>query len=189
MKRFYPSDKAKVLFVDDQQEFLNMLKRKLRQENYEQFYTNNTDEAFEILKNKNIDVIVSDMNMPGMSGIDLFKRIKELHPDVIRVALSGLAQTTNIISAVNDGYVFKYITKPWKIDDSGKKIIYDAIEYSVFRNLRLSCDYNSKFVAVDKLKEVFNILELPYGIREIEDSEIEKEDIILNAKYFIKKFK
>jgi DNA-binding NtrC family response regulator len=187
MDRFYPNDKAKVLFVDDQQEFLNMLKRRLRQETYEQFYTNNVDEAFEILKTERIDVVVSDMNMPGMSGIELFKRLRDLYPNVIRVALSGLAQITNIIAAVNDGYVFKYITKPWKVDDSGRQVIYDAIEYSVFRNLRLSCDYNSDHVAIAKLREIFNILEINYGIREINKDEVESEDMILNARYFLKK--
>jgi DNA-binding NtrC family response regulator len=188
MKRFYPNDKAKVLFVDDQQEFLNMLKRRLRQETYEQFYTTNIDEAFEILKKERIDVIVSDMNMPGMNGVELFKKLRDMHPNVIRVALSGLAQITNIIAAVNDGYVFKYITKPWKVDDSGRQVIYDAIEYSVFRNLRLSCDYNSDHVSIEKLKEVFNILEVNYGIREISKHEVGVDDMILNAKYFVKKF-
>jgi DNA-binding NtrC family response regulator len=117
----------KVLFVDDQREILDIIDIKLRDESYEKFYATSASEALDILKNKDIDVVVSDIMMPDMNGLDLLSKAREIKPETIRIVLSGNSQVDAIISAINEGNIYKYIMKPWKIDNDAKLIIREAI--------------------------------------------------------------
>ncbi|MCT4632962.1 MAG: response regulator [Firmicutes bacterium] len=117
----------KVLFVDDQREILDIIDIKLRDESYEKFYATSASEALDILRNKDIDVVVSDIMMPDMNGLDLLSKAREIKPETIRIVLSGNSQVDAIISAINEGNIYKYIMKPWKIDNEAKLIIREAI--------------------------------------------------------------
>jgi signal transduction histidine kinase len=104
---------CKLLIVDDEQKIISALKRVLRKENFECFFAMSGEEALSIIKNNEIHVILSDLDMPVMDGITLLKTIKKKHPDVIRLILSGRSDSQTVLNAVNDGNILRYITKPW----------------------------------------------------------------------------
>ena len=118
-----------VLFVDDERNVLNSLKRGLIDEPYQCFFAMSGEEAFEILENENIHVIITDMRMPEMSGLQVLKIVKENYPDIVRMVLTGYTQVTTMLTAINQGEIYKYITKPWKLEEEFKPAIRQAIEY------------------------------------------------------------
>jgi two-component system probable response regulator PhcQ len=102
-----------VLFVDDEVNVLNALRRSLRKEPYATHFAQGPEEAMEVLKSNDIDLIVSDHLMPGMDGLSFLKLVKNLFPEVIRVVLTGHAELQLAIEAINEGEVFRFLTKPW----------------------------------------------------------------------------
>lgn len=123
-----------VLFVDDQEEILLLIKRMLKDEPYHILFAKSGKEALEIIENKEIDVIVTDVIMPNMSGLELLDIVKESNPHIVRIILSGFSQVPTLLSAINNGKIFRYITKPWQVDNEAKSIIQDAIEYAKLLN-------------------------------------------------------
>ncbi len=61
--------------------------------------------------------------MPEMSGLELLDHVRESHPHIVRIILSGFSQIPTLLSAINHGKIFRYITKPWKVDEDAKKNI------------------------------------------------------------------
>ncbi len=104
---------CKLLIVDDEQKIISALKRLLRKESFECFFAMGGKEALSIVENNEIHVILSDLDMPGMDGIALFKIIKKSHPDIVRLILSGRSDSQTVLNAINDGNILRYITKPW----------------------------------------------------------------------------
>lgn len=119
-----------VLFVDDQEEILVLIKRMLKNEPYTMLFAANGKEALEVINKHHVDVIVTDVLMPNMSGLELLDIIKETHPNIVRIILSGFSQIPTLLSAINHGKIFRYITKPWQVDEEAKEVIRDAIQYS-----------------------------------------------------------
>jgi len=74
---------------------------------------NNSEEAFELLARRPIQVIVSDQRMPGMTGTEFFTRVRQLYPDTMRIILSGYTELETVIEAINRGAIYKFLTKPW----------------------------------------------------------------------------
>jgi DNA-binding NtrC family response regulator len=101
------------LFVDDEANVLNALRRSLRKEPYERLFAQCPEEALDILKKKNVDLIVTDHLMPSMDGLSLLKLVKERYPKVVRILLTGHADIQMTIAAINEGEVFRFLTKPW----------------------------------------------------------------------------
>lgn len=106
-----------ILFVDDEEHVLSSMKRLFRRENYTIFLAGGASEALEILKKETIQLVISDHRMPGMTGAELLSRIKTLYPETIRIMLTGYADVQAVMGAVNEGAVYKFITKPWNDDD------------------------------------------------------------------------
>lgn len=106
----------RLLLVDDEENILSALKRLLRTEGYEILTANGGEAGLEILAQNKVDVIVSDQRMPGMAGTEFLRRAKELHPDTIRMVLSGYAELEVITSAINDGAIYKFLSKPWEAE-------------------------------------------------------------------------
>jgi response regulator RpfG family c-di-GMP phosphodiesterase len=76
-----------------------------------------------------VAVLITDMRMPEMSGLELLKIVQEKFPDTIRIILTGYAQISTLISAINSGQVYRYLTKPWKLDEEFIPTINQAIDY------------------------------------------------------------
>lgn len=105
----------KILFVDDEIEILESMKRQLRRR-YTVVTAESGKEALEILKNDGpFSVVVSDMRMPVMDGIELLATIKEIYPDTVRMMLTGNADQETAIEAVNKGQIFRFLNKPCSI--------------------------------------------------------------------------
>lgn len=117
-----------ILFVDDEQDTLGSLSRFLRKEPYIKHFATSGKEALQLLETHDIQILLTDLRMPEMSGMELINRIKISHPDIVRVILSGIHDIDQIIESINTGEVFRFIPKP--IEPQGfKKIITDAIDY------------------------------------------------------------
>lgn len=105
-------DNQKVIFVDDDQNILDTLRRNLRN-NYEIYTASSGEEGLkEIEENGPFAVIVSDYRMPGLNGIELLAKVKNIAPDTVRVMLTGQADMQAAIDAVNYGSLFRFLTKP-----------------------------------------------------------------------------
>ena len=105
-------DKIKVLYIDDEKENLNAFKASFRRI-FDVHVGISADEGLEILKKEAIEVVISDQRMPGKSGTDFFESISILHPNPIRILLTGYSDITAVIEAVNKGNIYRYVSKPW----------------------------------------------------------------------------
>jgi diguanylate cyclase (GGDEF)-like protein/PAS domain S-box-containing protein len=114
-------DDDTLLIVDDEENILAALRRLLRREGFRVLTANSGKEGLDLLAVNRVQVIISDQRMPGMSGTEFLAIAKELYPDTIRMILSGYADLTAVTDSVNQGEVYKFMTKPW--DDSSLKAI------------------------------------------------------------------
>ena len=109
-----------VLLVDDEGNVLSALQRTLRREKYTLLIASEPAEALAILRAGQVDVVVSDHLMPNMSGLDFLKEVRALHPDVVRIMLTGHAEVATAMEAINEGEIYRFLTKPW--DDAELKV-------------------------------------------------------------------
>lgn len=107
----------RILLVDDEPNVLKALQRVFRQENYTVVTAANGQEALDLLRKEPFQLMISDYMMPVMNGADLLKQAKALHPEMIRIMLTGHADTGAVMGAINEGAVYKFILKPWNDDD------------------------------------------------------------------------
>jgi DNA-binding NtrC family response regulator len=122
-------EKRIVLIVDDEPNLLMSLKRLLSEEPYETLFADSAKQALEILQQNEVHVIISDLRMPDMSGVKLLASVREKYPYIIRLVLSGHTDVKNVLEAINQGVIFRFIPKPWGSDDELKITIRQAIEY------------------------------------------------------------
>lgn len=115
-----------LLIIDDEVEITKSLQRQFRK-TYNMYLANSAEEAFDILQNNKINVIISDQRMPEMTGVDFFSKIRHQFPDVVRLILTGYADVDAIVRAINEGNIFRYISKPWNPDEL-ETIIKEAFE-------------------------------------------------------------
>jgi len=147
----------RVLFVDDDQMILKLIERKMSQTDIKCHFANSGEEALKWIRQFHIDVMITDIMMPDMNGLELSKLVKDLSPDTMRMILSGSAQVSAIIEAINEGHVYKYIVKPWKIDEDAIAMIEETIAISKgwYEN-----EHNSEkihFVQASALKKVVEL--------------------------------
>lgn len=93
-------DRANVLFVDDERFALAAMERLLFKQSYNIFLAANGQEALEIMAAQPIHVIVSDMRMPGIDGLQLLSMVKDLYPGIVRMVLSAYAQTSQLLPCI-----------------------------------------------------------------------------------------
>ena len=118
-----------VLFVDDEVNLLKSMERSFKTEPYETLFASSGVEALEMLQREQVHVIVSDLNMPGMSGMELLSSVKNKYPQIVRMILTGHTDTSIMLGAINQGQIYKYIVKPWRSQEELKTNIRQAIEY------------------------------------------------------------
>lgn len=120
-------EKRAVLFVDDEVKVLKSIARCLLDESYQKYYAKSGQEALEILRREEVHVIVVDMVMPGMDGLELLKIVKRQYPNIINMVLSGYAQPVKTMMAMYEVGICRYISKPWTYDDDFRALIRRAI--------------------------------------------------------------
>jgi YesN/AraC family two-component response regulator len=119
-------DRACILFVDDEPHNLTSFKAAFRRY-YDIHLANSAAEAIQILAKEAVQVVITDQRMPSTTGVALLKKIIPTHPDTMRIILTGFSDVEAIIDAINQGQVYRYITKPWD-KDSLKVTIDNALE-------------------------------------------------------------
>ena len=100
-----------VLFVDDEPRVLTSMRAMFRRD-YEVLLANSGQEAIDLLRDHSVDGVVSDQRMPGMTGVEVLKAVKTLAPNAMRILLTGYADLKAIEASINEGEVFRYLTKP-----------------------------------------------------------------------------
>lgn len=103
---------ATILIVDDQTTVLSILKGILSKGPYTVLSALSAEQALEILERQSVDVIISDERMPGMTGSDFLAIARERFPDTARIILTGYASVESAIKAINQGEIFRFLTKP-----------------------------------------------------------------------------
>jgi response regulator RpfG family c-di-GMP phosphodiesterase len=106
------SKKINVLYIDDEEHNLTSFKASFRRI-FKVFTAISASEAREILKEQNVEVIITDQRMPNETGVEFLQSIIEEYPDPIRMLLTGYSDIEAVIDSINKGQVYKYITKPW----------------------------------------------------------------------------
>lgn len=102
----------KVLLVDDERCVTAGLKRQLRGEPYQILEAGSGAEALTILAEEQVDVIISDEQMPGMPGSEFLTQVRRAYPDTIRIILTGHASIESAVQAINEGGIYRYLLKP-----------------------------------------------------------------------------
>jgi putative nucleotidyltransferase with HDIG domain len=106
-----------VLFVDDEPMVLKTLTRLFRSEPIDVLTAGSAKEAMSLLDEQYIQVVVSDQQMPGITGASLLANVRELYPDVIRIMLTGYTEMNIAVEAINEGEVYRLMTKPWNDEE------------------------------------------------------------------------
>jgi response regulator RpfG family c-di-GMP phosphodiesterase len=107
-----------ILVVDDEEMVLVSIKSFLMLEtDYDVLTCNSPQQSLEMVRQRNIDLVISDYLMPEMDGITFLMHVKNLQPHTIRILLTGYADKENAIKAINDVGLYQYIEKPWQNAD------------------------------------------------------------------------
>jgi len=142
-----------LLLVDDDAYIRAALQRLLRPDGYRILAARDAAEAFDLLAANRVGVIVADQRMPGMSGAEFLGHVKELHPDVVRIMLSGGTDPQSVIESINAGAVYRYVTKPWD-DEQLRAIVREAFGREALQreNTQLSLQYRNACARLAELE-------------------------------------
>ncbi|SEQ42574.1 DNA-binding transcriptional response regulator, NtrC family, contains REC, AAA-type ATPase, and a Fis-type DNA-binding domains [Solimonas aquatica] len=129
-----------VLVVDDEPHSVDALRRAL-EEDFDVYTACSVDAALSLLDQREtqtgndapVDVILCDQRMPGGSGIEFFKRVRQTWPDVVRVLISGYTDAEDIIAGINDAGIYQYVLKPW-LPEQLLKLVGEAVEARHLQN-------------------------------------------------------
>jgi diguanylate cyclase (GGDEF)-like protein/PAS domain S-box-containing protein len=111
-----------LLLVDDEANVLKSLRRLFQHEGYNLLTAADAGEAFDLLALHGAGVIVSDLHMPGMNGIEFLNRVRGIYPETVRIVLSGHGDLDSVSHAVNSGIIHKYFSKPWDGDELREQV-------------------------------------------------------------------
>ena len=120
-------NKQKILIVDDEELVLKSLKREFFDADFETVLAASAKEGLEILASKNVDVVITDVQMPEMNGLEFLEIVKDKYPGITRIILSGFVEEAMVISAITRRVATSYFTKPW-VTKSFKKNIEQTLQ-------------------------------------------------------------
>jgi serine/threonine-protein kinase len=106
-----PGTRPRLLFVDDEQRVLNSMRIMFRRQ-FDLFLASHGAEALDIVKDKDIDVIVADHRMPKMTGVEVLSKVRAMSPRTVRILLTGYADLDAVEGSINESEVFRFLTKP-----------------------------------------------------------------------------
>jgi two-component system, probable response regulator PhcQ len=107
-----PAKRSIVLFVDDEPHILGGLRDALRKFPFTVLTAAGGQQALSLLESQEVDAVVSDERMPGMTGSEFLSIVRQKHPQTIRIILTGQASLPTAIRAINEGEVYRFLTKP-----------------------------------------------------------------------------
>ncbi len=154
-------ESANILVIDDEPSMLMVITQFLNRK-YKVFSAPSTREADEVLSHEQIQVVVCDQNMPDECGLDFFARLRELHPHIQRILLTGFSESELFLQAINRAEVFRYLVKPIKM-----KVLHKEVESAVERYYE-EIDAEKQITENEELKK--EIKSLPSVCRTIRKS-------------------
>ncbi|GHD41270.1 PAS domain S-box-containing protein/diguanylate cyclase (GGDEF) domain-containing protein [Marinobacter persicus] len=122
------NEQKTLLLLDDEHNIIKALTRTLRRDGYRILSTTSVSEAFNLLASNEVQVIISDQRMPEMSGTDFLSQVKAIHPNTVRIVLSGYTDLKSVTEAINEGAIYKFLTKPWD-DTQIREHVQQAFRY------------------------------------------------------------
>ncbi|GAA4314136.1 hypothetical protein GCM10023149_10180 [Mucilaginibacter gynuensis] len=129
--------KITVLYVDDEENNLFSFKATFRIK-YNVLTALSGDEALKILAEKPVDIVITDQRMPEMTGVEFLEKVLQQFPDPMRILLTGYADMTAVIDAVNKGKIFHYLAKPWneaELDETIKSAYAKYLEKAELKDI------------------------------------------------------
>ena len=138
-----------VLYVDDEENNLQAFKASFRRY-FNIFTATSVDEGKEVLKEQEIQILITDQRMPGAQGTDLLAQAVTDYPDQIRILLTGYSDMEAIKDAINRGQIYQYIQKPWN-DDQLRSIIENA--YAIWALKKRQKDLNEQLLLTNEQLE------------------------------------
>ncbi|MGY3686981.1 EAL domain-containing protein [Vibrio coralliilyticus] len=129
-------DFAEILIVDDEMSIRNALRRELRFKVATVHTAENADQALEVLDAHHIDLIITDYRMPRMTGTELLLEVKQRHPEVPAIMLSGQADLSGVTAAINAGVLNQYVDKPWDANKLASAIATTLHDHDPVRDRR-----------------------------------------------------
>ncbi len=137
------------LIIDDEPDILDSIQRLFRKQ-YRVLTAQTVDEALSLLETEEIQVVMTDQRMPRTSGVEFLAELRKLYPGIVRVLLTGYSNIDHVIDAINEGHVYRYISKPWNPAEL-KLFVAQAFEYYESRRERE--------LLVEELREINEKLE------------------------------
>ena len=122
-------EKRTVLFVDDDEILLKNIEKSITDESYNKYFAKSGEDALEILKREEVHVIVVDIVMPGMDGLELLKIVKKEYPNIVSMVISAYAQSADAMMVLQQEGVYRFIPKSWKFDEDVRTVIRQAIDH------------------------------------------------------------
>jgi two-component system, sensor histidine kinase and response regulator len=117
-----------LLIVDDERDIVDSLAESFRGV-MTVYPAYSAEEALRLFREKDIHVVLSDQRMPDMTGVELFAKVKAINPLPIRILLTGYSDINVVIKGLNDGLMWKYVTKPWDPEDLKNIVVQGAKQY------------------------------------------------------------
>lgn len=157
--------KGKVLVVDDEIAIQKALTRFLRKLDYDADGAGDGAEAVEMCKHKAYDLVISDLTMPTMTGIELLREVRKIHPDAAFLIMTGYGTIESAIEAIKEG-AFHYITKPFELNDMGllvdKALKFRRLSHDnemLKRQVKGMYNFNNIIGCSEPIKDVFRLVE------------------------------
>src|SRR6516165_2142435 len=121
-----PKSKHCLLVVDDEPDLVHSVQDLLRFD-YRVLGATRAVDGLNIMEREQVHIVMTDQRMPEMTGVEFLKRLRETHPDVIRLLFTAYADIKAVVDAINQGSVYRYITKPWDPDEL-EMVVRQAVE-------------------------------------------------------------
>ncbi|AGX86557.1 HD domain-containing phosphohydrolase [Candidatus Symbiobacter mobilis] len=106
-----------LLFVDDEPSILSALRRLFRAKGFQVRVAESGQAGLDLLESEPVDLVISDMRMPEMDGVAFLEQVRQRWPDSMRLLLTGYADVTSVMGAINRGEIYRYVAKPWDDND------------------------------------------------------------------------
>lgn len=116
-----PREKIRLLYLDDERDELESF-RSLYRRVFDVHIASTPERAYEIMKTEDVHVVLTDQRMDLMTGVEFLESIVEDHPDPVRILVTGYSDITAVINSINQGRVYKYISKPYPREAMQKSI-------------------------------------------------------------------
>lgn len=141
-----------LLLVDDEPNVIKSLKRLFVDSNYTIMTASSGEEGLQVMDSQPADLVVSDYRMPGMTGVEFLSRVRTKYPDTVRIILSGYADISAIVEAINDGGIYRFIAKPWNDQELVTSVMRAVEQHNLKKeNSRLYAELQDRNKALEEL--------------------------------------